>query len=174
MNPEESITLREHSPTTPNPFKDVIKTEPAPDLPSLIDDMMPLFIQKTTPGVMTTQTTEKPSSTISHTQQQNSFNFFFDKIFELFPNDNNTGHIQTHMASNKTADDHSNTAPSNVKKTDQLGNRVSGPGLGLLKLAGCNIYGRMYRVGRIISELSGPCMECKCTEIGVQCRELRC
>jgi hypothetical protein len=45
---------------------------------------------------------------------------------------------------------------------------------GLLKLAGCNIYGRMYRVGRIISELSGPCLECMCTEVGVQCRPLDC
>ncbi|CAK1552709.1 unnamed protein product [Leptosia nina] len=50
------------------------------------------------------------------------------------------------------------------------------PGLlpGLPKLAGCNIYGRMYRVGRIISELSTPCQECKCTELGVQCRQLTC
>ncbi|KAF5291205.1 hypothetical protein FQA39_LY14447 [Lamprigera yunnana] len=47
-------------------------------------------------------------------------------------------------------------------------------GVGLLKLAGCNIYGRMYRVGRIISELSGPCMECRCTEVGVQCTPLKC
>lgn len=45
---------------------------------------------------------------------------------------------------------------------------------GILKLAGCNIYGRMYRVGRIISELSGPCLECMCTEVGVQCRPLDC
>lgn len=44
----------------------------------------------------------------------------------------------------------------------------------LLKLAGCNIYGRMYRVGRIITELSNPCLECKCTEIGVQCKQLEC
>lgn len=50
----------------------------------------------------------------------------------------------------------------------------SAPGVGILKLAGCNIYGRMYRVGRIIFELSGPCLECKCTEIGVQCEALKC
>lgn len=47
-------------------------------------------------------------------------------------------------------------------------------GGGLLKLAGCNIYGRMYRVGRIIAELSTPCQECRCTELGVQCRALSC
>ncbi|XP_053664559.1 uncharacterized protein LOC128713722 [Anopheles marshallii] len=46
--------------------------------------------------------------------------------------------------------------------------------VGILKLAGCNIYGRMYRVGRIISELSGPCLECKCTEVGVHCTPLDC
>lgn len=65
-------------------------------------------------------------------------------------------------------------------KTDLPTAKISVPtgqnavGLGLLKLAGCNIYGRMYRVGRIISELSGPCLECKCTEVGVQCNELKC
>ncbi|XP_047021837.1 mucin-2 [Helicoverpa zea] len=47
-------------------------------------------------------------------------------------------------------------------------------GPGLLKLAGCNIYGRMYRVGRIITELSTPCQECWCTELGVQCKPLDC
>lgn len=45
---------------------------------------------------------------------------------------------------------------------------------GLLKLAGCNIYGRMYRVGRIIAELSSPCLECRCTEVGVSCTPLNC
>ncbi|XP_037973848.2 mucin-5AC isoform X2 [Plutella xylostella] len=49
-----------------------------------------------------------------------------------------------------------------------------GGGAGLLKLAGCNIYGRMYRVGRIIAELSSACQECRCTEQGVQCRALAC
>lgn len=46
--------------------------------------------------------------------------------------------------------------------------------IGVLKLAGCNIYGRMYRVGRIITELSNPCLECKCTEVGVHCTTLNC
>ncbi|XP_033150657.1 mucin-5AC [Drosophila busckii] len=45
---------------------------------------------------------------------------------------------------------------------------------GMLKLAGCNIYGRMYRVGRIIVELSNQCLECKCTEVGVKCGPLDC
>ncbi|KAH8248780.1 hypothetical protein KR032_003099 [Drosophila birchii] len=49
-----------------------------------------------------------------------------------------------------------------------------GDPLGQLKLAGCNIYGRMYRVGRIIVELSSQCLECKCTEVGVKCGPLDC
>lgn len=32
---------------------------------------------------------------------------------------------------------------------------------GFLKLAACNIYGVMYRVGRIIAELSTSCLECR-------------
>lgn len=41
---------------------------------------------------------------------------------------------------------------------------------GLLKLAGCNIYGQMYAVGKIIVELSNACLECKCLpDIGVGC-----
>lgn len=41
---------------------------------------------------------------------------------------------------------------------------------GLLKLAGCNIYGQMYEVGNKIAELSNACLECKCLpDIGVGC-----
>lgn len=57
---------------------------------------------------------------------------------------------------------------------NQLNNVDSLTPVGPLKLAGCNIYGRMYRVGKIIFELSGPCLECKCTEVGVQCKSLKC
>lgn len=156
---------------TPDPFKDVIKTEPAPDLQSLISDMIPFFAQKTTPGVTTTSTTAPAS-----------FGTLFDRIFELFPEENNRTQIQTHVADG-TADGVATEAPPGGASRAPSGGRKpqrenavdnGGAALGLLKLAGCNIYGRMYRVGRIISELSGPCMECKCTEVGVQCTELRC
>jgi len=43
-----------------------------------------------------------------------------------------------------------------------------------LKLSGCNIYGKMYSVGHAIRELSSPCVECRCTDIGVQCSDLPC
>lgn len=55
-----------------------------------------------------------------------------------------------------------------------LDNEIPMPVGAVLKLAGCNIYGRMYRVGRIITELSSACLECRCTEIGVQCKQLEC
>lgn len=51
---------------------------------------------------------------------------------------------------------------------------LPGLGPGIFKLAGCNIYGIMYRVGRIITELTTPCQECWCTEFGVQCKQLKC
>lgn len=63
-----------------------------------------------------------------------------------------------------------NYSSNEVTKTST----ISGGVPGLLKLAGCNIYGRMYRVGRIITELSTPCQECWCTELGVQCKALKC
>lgn len=59
-------------------------------------------------------------------------------------------------------------------ETSKLDNEIPMSVGSLLKLAGCNIYGRMYRVGRIITELSNPCLECRCTEIGVQCKPLEC
>ncbi|XP_024940762.1 uncharacterized protein LOC107267336 isoform X1 [Cephus cinctus] len=64
--------------------------------------------------------------------------------------------------------------PTSSSSINILDNDVPLAVASLLKLAGCNIYGRMYRVGRIITELSGPCLECRCTEIGVQCEELGC
>jgi hypothetical protein len=56
------------------------------------------------------------------------------------------------------------------------GGASSGSGLlgGGLKLSGCNIYGRMYRVGETIRELSSLCVLCRCSEFGVACSELQC
>lgn len=62
--------------------------------------------------------------------------------------------------------------PETVAEIQTKPPQTSSPSV--LKLSGCNIYGRMYRVGRIISELSGPCLECKCTESGVDCKPLDC
>ncbi|KAH8262927.1 hypothetical protein KR044_002218 [Drosophila immigrans] len=72
----------------------------------------------------------------------------------------------------------SSTSTTAATPTDASAAVVGGESLmdstGMLKLAGCNIYGRMYRVGRIIVELSNQCLECKCTEVGVKCGPLDC
>ncbi|XP_063531370.1 mucin-2-like [Cydia strobilella] len=66
------------------------------------------------------------------------------------------------------------TTRKEIQTSPERGSANVLPGVGGLKLAGCNIYGRMYRVGRIIAELSTPCQECRCTELGVHCRPLAC
>ncbi|XP_021916025.1 uncharacterized protein LOC110828042 isoform X2 [Zootermopsis nevadensis] len=310
---------------TPDPFRDVIRTEQAPDLPSLIEDMMPYLLEHhaSTSITTTTTTTTKPSTTpiqerkttsatVSFTQTS-TFNNSIDPITQdvlgkTSSSSNNKGRPVEKLPHNTGPDDNLNTEedkdevsgisldsvlqflfsddettktpytatrrptmqrPSNDSSTSQkitftshnltathssenlseaqnkkqsknttikinttpnnqdvlnfmTGSTASGikdnvipqavttvlnnvnptassrepppgrppnlqhsqlpapvsadPGAasGLLKLAGCNIYGRMYRVGRIISELSGPCLECMCTEVGVQCRPLDC
>lgn len=192
---------------TPDPFKDVIRTEPAPDLQSLMGDMLPYFTRKTTIPHTPESTTQRAPNTKSETNDDQSMNYssLLDRILEIFPVETqkenstkpakNATEIQTQKFVNKTPADRTTTAPSvkelphynasGVDSTDsdaynRIEDRESSnaadapPGVGILKLAGCNIYGRMYRVGKIISELSGPCMECKCTEIGVQCKDLSC
>uniref|UniRef100_A0A182V6Y2 VWFC domain-containing protein n=1 Tax=Anopheles merus TaxID=30066 RepID=A0A182V6Y2_ANOME len=92
----------------------------------------------------------------------------YQVIAEGTPSANAQSYVVNPVDINKLKQHHSEgtaeiTMKSKVKDT-----------VGILKLAGCNIYGRMYRVGRIISELSGPCLECKCTEVGVHCTPLDC
>jgi hypothetical protein len=298
---------------TPDPFRDVIRTEPAPDLPSLIEDMMPYLRHTSTSTTPTTTTAAKSFTTstqdkrtsapVSFTQTptpsgsialittdllreisdnknkggpleekiphgidlDDNFNaeedkdedsgFSLDTVIQfLFSGDHRVTHktrrpddssmsqetmTMTHNTtsappSDNTSDDNTmqsenttvglktssksqdvlnlmtGSTPSSTQYTitpqpllttglnsvnptassrepppgrppnlqhPQLPAPVSadpGAASGLLKLAGCNIYGRMYRVGRIISELSGPCLECMCTEVGVQCRKLDC
>ncbi|XP_076250822.1 uncharacterized protein LOC143190435 [Rhynchophorus ferrugineus] len=188
-----------------DPFKDVIKTEPAPDLQSLMGDMISLQKGTTTKlpvekGFTTTPKVDIPSTTTDHQDF-----FELDKIWKLIFSDEDrpTTDEQTNFRkppntvnNNLNTNNSDNSLPSTTKtpnsgKTDNVSDKANKTnshkfatsddkienntiGVGLLKLAGCNIYGRMYRVGRIISELSGPCLECKCTEIGVQCRQLKC
>ncbi|XP_044013926.1 mucin-5AC-like [Aphidius gifuensis] len=49
----------------PDPFRDVIKTEPAPDLPSLIEDMIPFFSEHGTSITTTTSSSSPPLTTIT-------------------------------------------------------------------------------------------------------------
>ncbi|XP_022666917.1 uncharacterized protein LOC111252772 isoform X4 [Varroa destructor] len=39
----------------------------------------------------------------------------------------------------------------------------------LVKVSGCNIYGKFYRVNEVVTELTEHCKVCTCTAIGVHC-----
>lgn len=218
----EAVTVAEKI-LTPDPFKDVIRTEPAPNLQSLMSDMAPFLARKTTPlsqgtekrqlttsAPAVTTTTSTTTSTTKNTETQSEDEgFSLDKVFQFFFSNENKENQEISTNKNKIANDTFDSAiaeavsaeifhvspstpqtPNLPQSTSTIGsttqedrtvNEVSPSSTGsstgmalLINLAGCNIYGRMYRVGRIISELSGPCLECKCTEIGVQCQPLRC
>ncbi|KAH8402938.1 hypothetical protein KR222_000551 [Zaprionus bogoriensis] len=90
-------------------------------------------------------------------------------------------HHYQHAPSSSSSSTTTTTTAATPTATGAAGGASGGVGgvslmnpTGMLKLAGCNIYGRMYRVGRIIVELSNQCLECKCTEVGVKCGPLDC
>lgn len=206
LSPTEKVATVAEGVSSPDPFKDVIRTEPAPNLQSLIGDM-PYFTRKPTTAILPLSETTSQKNKQEYDDSMN-YSSLLDKILEYLPdiktNDNETitskpaiqTQSTTHVFTSQQQTADALPAASALQKANSSGNTVgqtinnnqdahggfsphlnsvdSVPGVGLLKLAGCNIYGRMYRVGRIISELSGPCMECKCTEIGVQCRDLSC
>ncbi|CAH1378707.1 unnamed protein product, partial [Tenebrio molitor] len=175
-NSQEVVTVAEGV-NTPNPFRDVIRTEPAPDLQSLIVDMMPFLVRKT-------------SSKSTSPKSSEDGGYLLDKVLHLLlnhnsePGDGTTQEVSssTTRVMPKSAATTVSTSTSTAASSSKLANpnendsrfESGTSGIAILKLAGCNIYGRMYRVGRIISELSNPCLECKCTETGVQCRPLSC
>lgn len=191
-NSQDVVTVAEGV-VTPDPFRDVIRTEPPPNLQSLMVDMMPFLARKTTPLNQlksSTTTTNRPTSPdpttspiIAGTTITND-DFSLDKVLQfLFAGEKQETTTTTENPVSTTEENQLKIDSNQLNITERLDNNIvnssseneiSTPGVGLLKLAGCNIYGQMYRVGRIISELSGPCLECKCTEIGVQCNPLKC
>jgi hypothetical protein len=76
--------------------------------------------------------------------------------------------IRKHIKSPMTWESQPNSQGSGVM---EIFSRPTTPTMnGLLKLAGCNIYGQMYNVGQRIAELSNECLDCKCLpDIGVGC-----
>lgn len=185
-NPQDIITVADRV-ATPDPFRDVIRTEPAPDLQSLIGDIMPYLARHSTTQQMTpkSEMTTESSKNISTTTTESEFSL--NKVLELLlygeattqklnnTNDNSTNiEKQTTVSSTASEILHQSSKEIINSNVNHSNNNQVSAGVGLLKLAGCNIYGRMYRVGRIISELSGPCLECKCTEGVVQCTPLKC
>lgn len=227
---------------TPNPFKDVIRTEQPPDFEDIMKDKP---ILTTTTTTTTTRTTTTPKPTKPTTTQTTvagsptvtaanvtkpintsvppkhvnssldydygdslSFSSMLDFLFsggstetpsttERSTTQANRDFEDPNFAENnaiihKEAQDRNDVNVSEpTSDMDDLNtvftpekDKLTNPSThkaphdssitGLLKLAGCNIYGRIYRVGRIIEELSNPCLECLCTELGVQCRKLNC
>ncbi|XP_050310138.1 uncharacterized protein LOC126746079 isoform X2 [Anthonomus grandis grandis] len=201
LPPQEIITVAEGI-IPDDPFRDVIRTESAPNLQSLIGDL--ISHTSSTTEAFTQKTTIKPETT---TSSEYDDSYGFDKVLQ-FIFSGNPDIIEKPLSKNpvKNTSDHSSSPTSTSSTTtfvkvplieattkeattlkpvttttttnrpipEEKSNKKSNSIGGILKLAGCNIYGRMYRVGRIISELSGPCLECKCTEVGVQCKELKC
>ncbi|XP_078045432.1 uncharacterized protein LOC144474462 [Augochlora pura] len=115
--------------------------------------------------------------------------FSLDSVLDLLFSSNNEASTESSTEASTTTTSSRSTTQSSSRSTEDsrgpitetgtppskiLENEIPVSVASLLKLAGCNIYGRMYRVGRIITELSGPCLECRCTEIGVQCKQLQC
>ncbi|CAL1281648.1 unnamed protein product [Larinioides sclopetarius] len=43
---------------------------------------------------------------------------------------------------------------------------------GLLKVSGCNIYGKFFNINDQVEILSGPCSHCICTTNGVECNDI--
>ncbi|XP_024082879.1 uncharacterized protein LOC106664958 isoform X2 [Cimex lectularius] len=186
---------------TPDPFKDVIRTEPAPDLVHIMKDMIPHFEKPTavnfsTPRPNATSTTE--ATTTEKSKDYDYDNISFSSVLELLFNgspegskaetttqkpstnsvydsqDSDSPEFNLVLHADERADHFKNNSIDSPEEKADSNEPSSDFTKGLLKLAGCNIYGRMYRVGKIIAELSNPCLECMCTELGVQCKKLKC
>lgn len=132
--------------------------------------------------------TKVRSTTLKSSEDSEDPIFSLDSVLDLLFSSNTGNNSPVSERTTESSTTSRSTTKSSIepaKSTEQpvteattvskvLENEIPVPVASLLKLAGCNIYGRMYRVGRIITELSGPCLECRCTEIGVQCKQLQC
>ncbi|KAK9736970.1 hypothetical protein QE152_g11101 [Popillia japonica] len=178
---EDSNLVLDHLEITSNP-KDVITvadgiillTEPAPNLQTLIGDL-PDYIRRNSPTTTDpTLSINQESTTRKSWSSPKPDELSLDKVLQLLliNDEEKTTITYPNITGTSTEVNNRNTTKENADNITENVIKDNGGGVGPLKLAGCNIYGRMYRVGRIISELSGPCLECKCTEIGVQCTKL--
>lgn len=117
----------------------------------------------------------KVPNTVHTAPNIENINLLFPHQFTSTPDSNSYKIIKDNLKDNESSTDNNNkiykTQSDSAEILTKSSNSITG-GVGLLKLAGCNVYGRMYRIGKIISELSEPCLECKCTEIGVHCTPL--
>lgn len=119
-------------------------------------------IELTTSSTIKSTTTRKSTSTIAPVKS-----IINDDDF-----------IKKHLKATSTTTSVSNSSQKQQQQQQQMEifSKPTNPSMnGLLKLAGCNIYGSMYEVGQVIAELSSPCLECKCLpDIGVGCMQMKC
>ncbi|XP_018336854.1 uncharacterized protein LOC108745218 [Agrilus planipennis] len=116
------------------------------------------------------------SNEINETTKDTNQNTSSDSQFgpaKIYGNNNKSMLTTSTTAMTLTSHGQNDEVAVSIAGGEDKGNNIDGT-VGVLKLAGCNIYGRMYRVGKIIFELSGPCLECRCTDVGVQCKSNKC
>ncbi|XP_061386286.1 uncharacterized protein DDB_G0271670-like, partial [Musca vetustissima] len=134
------------------------------------DDGLPYF--STSSGTSSSSSSENPYS-LSSAEHISSVNHVKLMAAQHHHPSFSTSSSSTTSTTTTTSHGHVEVSTSLPSRSSATLNNLIDP-IGILKLAGCNIYGRMYRVGRIILELSSPCQECRCTEIGVKCSPLEC
>ncbi|XP_061385987.1 mucin-2 [Musca vetustissima] len=134
------------------------------------DDGLPYF--STSSGTSSSSSSENPYS-LSSAEHISSVNHAKLMAAQHHHPSFSTSSSSTTSTTTTTSHGHVEVSTSLPSRSSATLNNLIDP-IGILKLAGCNIYGRMYRVGRIILELSSPCQECRCTEIGVKCSPLEC
>ncbi|KAF8785226.1 hypothetical protein HNY73_010798 [Argiope bruennichi] len=61
--------------------------------------------------------------------------------------------------------------PGITQSTQKVPNAPFDP-WGLLKVSGCNIYGKFFNINDQVEILSGPCSHCICTTNGVECNDI--
>lgn len=168
---QQQLNITISSSTTPLPnFKKI-----SSNFTSFINDLLqvnaldetkvPLELS-TTRSIIST-TTLKSTSTIAPVKSIINDDDFIKKHLKA---------TSTTTTISKSSQKQQQPPPQHKKQQMEIFSKPTNPTMnGLLKLAGCNIYGSMYEVGQVIAELSSPCLECKCLpDIGVGCMQMKC
>lgn len=156
-----------------------ISTTSTTTQPSSTEKLLPVY---SSTSVKTKPASHKPTNPIRTSQEIENINLLFPHHitssrlppYKILQDDSTISNTESYVINPVDVDKLRKTQIKHHSAGAEIMTKPANSIPGLLKLAGCNIYGRMYRVGKIISELSGPCLECKCTEVGVNCTPLNC
>lgn len=180
---EPELLTTQAAPIYHNPKPALIGIKPKPT-ESVLGDFLKGFFEETTQkpvhkysAKIRNVTTEVPEVQVIENregEEKETNSLSLDSVFHMLF-DAETSTTPKPKPTRKPAKKTKRPAVKTTTKTMTTTTPVPFKGLdGILKLAGCNIYGRMYRVGKIITELTNPCLECMCTESGVQCSKIVC